>query len=55
MVTRGGGCGWCEGRGLDEGSQRYYKLPVISTKDIMYNMIYIINTAICYIRKLLRE
>ena len=32
-----------EGRGkLDEGSQKKYKLPVISTKDIMYNMIKLI-------------
>ena len=29
-----------------------YKLPVI-TRNIMYNMINIINTALCYIRKLL--
>ena len=29
-----------------------YKLPVI-TKDVMYNMINIINTAVCYITKLL--
>jgi len=29
-----------------------YKLPVI-TRDVMYNMINIINTAVCYITKLL--
>ena len=25
------------------------KLPVISTRDVMYNMINITNTAVCYI------
>ena len=29
-----------------------YKLPVI-TRDVMYNMINTINTAVCYITKLL--
>ena len=32
-----------------------YKLPVISTRDIIYNMVNKINAAICYIGKLLRE
>ena len=48
VVTRGEG--WKEGV-LDEGDQRY-KLPIvryISTGDIMYNMVNIINTIICYI------
>ena len=36
---------------LDEGSEMY-KLPIIweiSTRDVMYNMMSIINTAVCYI------
>lgn len=47
--------GWAsEGLGegdLDEGSQNY-KFPVIiliSTRDAMYNIINMINTAACYI------
>ena len=39
-------------------SQERYKLPVIrfiSTEDATYNMINIINIAICYIGKLLRD
>ena len=48
MVTRHGG--WLEGE-LDEGSQNV-QIPIIrqiNTKDVMYNMINIINTAVCYI------
>ena len=48
MVTRG--------RGLGEGNWmkavKRYKLPVIrkiSTRNIMYHRINIINTAVCYI------
>ena len=41
--------GWEEGK-LDEGGRKLqtpsYK---INTRDVMYNMINIINTAICYI------
>ena len=32
-----------------------YKLPVISTRDVMYTMIKTINTAVWYVRKFLRE
>ena len=42
----------------EEDSQERYKLPVIrytSTADATYNMINIINIAICYIGKLLRD
>ena len=46
MVTRGGE--W-EDQELDEGSQkaqtRSYK---INTKDMMYNIINVINTSVCY-------
>ena len=42
MVTRGGR--WEEAE-LDEGCQRY-KLPVISTSDVIYNVIDIINTVL---------
>ena len=48
LVNRGGV--WGNGK-LDEDSQKY-KLPVIremSTRDVMYNMINIINTAVCYL------
>lgn len=49
--------GWGQGNWeLDEDSQKY-KLPVIkqvSTRDVTYNMINTINTAVCYIQKLLR-
>ena len=48
VVTRGRG--W--GRGNWMKAVKMYKLPVIrqiSTRDIMCNMINIINTAICYI------
>ena len=48
--------GWGLGE-FGEDSQKY-KLPVIrliSTRDILYNMINIINTAVCYIGMLLRE
>ena len=45
MVTRGGG-----GGGLDTGSQKAqissYKINI---RDVKYNMIHIINTAVCYI------
>ena len=46
------------GRGeLDEVDKRY-KFPVtrqISTRDVLYNMINIITTAVCYIQKPSRE
>ena len=46
VVTRGAGLGkWMK-------AVKRYKLPVIrqiSSRDVMYNMINIINTAVCYI------
>ena len=39
------------GEELDKGSQRYYKLlgiRKINTKDVIWNVINTINTAICY-------
>ena len=54
MITKGGGK-W-EGE-LDKGSQKY-KFPVIrqiNIRDVMYSMINTVNTAVCYIWKLLRE
>ena len=42
---------WLSGGELGEGrwmnAVKRYKLPVVSTKDIMYNMINVINTAVC--------
>ena len=38
---------------LDKGSQKY-KIPV-NTRDVMYNRINIINTALFYSWKLLKE
>lgn len=34
---------------------RLHVIKQVSNRDVMYNMISIINTAVCYIRKLLRE
>ena len=44
MVTRaeGGGEIWMEG-------VKRYKLPRISTRDVMYNMMNRMNTAVCHI------
>ena len=44
-------------RELDDGNQKH-KLKIIreiSTRDVVYNMINVINTAVCNIQKLLRE
>ena len=55
VVTRGGG-------GVGKGNWRKvvqrYKLPVIreiSPRDVMYNMMTIVNTAVWYISNLLSE
>ena len=46
-VTRGRG--WGKGE-LDEGGQKVQTCSYeINTRDVMYNMINIINTAVCYI------
>ena len=34
---------------------KIYKLPVISSRDVMYSMVNIINIAVSYIRKLLES
>lgn len=39
------------GRGNWEVVKRYKVPVIISTRDVMYNMINILNTAVCYIRK----
>ena len=44
--------------GLDEGSQKWHRLPVIgeiSAMDVRFNLINAINNAVCYIRKLFIE
>ena len=54
MVTRGRK----QGKGKSAEGRERHKLPVIrqmSTRDVMHDMINTTNTAICYIRKLLRE
>lgn len=50
VVTRGGD----REMKLDADSQRY-KPPLISTRDVMDDMINIINTDVCYMWKLLES
>ena len=52
MVTRSGGN---EKMGTWMKAIKRYKFPVIGkimTRDVMYNMVNIINTTLCYIQKL---
>ena len=44
VVTRGGD----KGRWNWKETLKRYKPPLISTRDVMYDMINIINTAVCY-------
>ena len=44
-----------KGRGNWMKAVEKYEIPVISTRDVMYNMINIMNTAVCYAEKLLRK
>ena len=59
VVSRGSGEYSVVGEhGLDEGSQKWHRLPVIreiSAMDVRFNLINAINNAVCYIRKLFIE